>query len=841
MLLCRRLLPSLVVVALPLFSIPARAIDGVTATKNAQLDALNGTAGDKDDKTKGSTQESTGKKAAVGAARLKEGAGKAFGAAPPADAVDLAQKATALVGQTAPAYDPSAASKLLETYMQDDAFPYAKTHALGSAINKVMHQGGSDQHSTAAKAVSEEFRRQVREKREEKEREAAERPDDPDAVFEAAGMGLEDAQYGRSLRHAREAARLRPQDPRTHYVMARDLYELGDYKESVRSASEAIRRNPKDAPSWSARAAADFKLSDWRAAYLDAKQAVALDPQDHMAQTILAVSGRRLDETPLPDAKPLMASSPAGDGGAAGPGAAPDPPAPSPLPSGEGGRSPGEGISAGASSVPPSYRAQALYQQAANQLELGDYKAAAESATHSIALSPASPEPYAARATAENYLKDYPAAIQDASKSLELQRANPQALNARSWAYNQTGKPQAALQDAEAAQQLSPRDASAFLNKAIAEESLGRLDDMEQDYQAAAELDAAYQPVVDAASQRFEEKTGRPFRTPAAAAAHRHSGRRPSRWTLSAAALVAGIGGGFLLALLWASSKSAPARPDAQKTTATPGAIIGGCYQVAREIGRGGMGIVYEADDLALSRKVALKRMKEDLRARAADKDRFLEEARTVAALRHPNIVEIFSIFEEGDDLYLVFEFVPGMSLDEHLYRQKKLGPLEARDILKPVCEALAYAHAHKVIHRDLKPGNIMLAEDGSIKVMDFGLARQAKDTLSHLTRADAAGTPAYMAPEMERGLVRKESDLYMLGGVLYEMLTGQPPFLGEDLHRRKLAGALQPPSHLAEGLPPALDAVIAKAMAPDPEQRYKSPSELLSAYDEALAAAKSL
>jgi serine/threonine protein kinase len=287
---------------------------------------------------------------------------------------------------------------------------------------------------------------------------------------------------------------------------------------------------------------------------------------------------------------------------------------------------------------------------------------------------------------------------------------------------------------------------------------------------------------------------------------------------LSAAALIGGLGGGFLLAFLLVTSlkdKAAPAGDTA--TAASPGAVIGGCYQVVREIGRGGMGVVFEADDLALGRKVALKRMKDTLKRDPADKEQFMEEARTVAALRHPNIVAIHSIFEEGEDLYLVFEFVPGMTLDEHLYRRKRLSPAEARDILKPVCDALAYAHGRKVIHRDLKPSNIMMTEDGQVKVMDFGLARQAKDTLSALSRTDAAGTPAYMAPEMERGLVRRESDIYMLGGVLYEMLTGELP------------------THHVGGLPPEIASVIAKAMEREPELRYHSPQALLDAFDVAL------
>ncbi len=277
-------------------------------------------------------------------------------------------------------------------------------------------------------------------------------------------------------------------------------------------------------------------------------------------------------------------------------------------------------------------------------------------------------------------------------------------------------------------------------------------------------------------------------------------------------------------ALLPAGTEGAPPAAGAR--------VLGGKFEVLGELGRGGMGVVYEARDLALRRKVALKKMREEIRQSPRDLEAFLGEARVVAALKHPHIVEIHAVLREGGEVYLVFEHVQGSPLSRWLEK----GPLpldSVRGLFAHIAAALDYAHSKKVIHRDLKPSNIMVTDDRIAKVMDFGLAHRAKLTVARLTRAAAAGTPVYMAPEQEMGTVSKESDLYALGVCVYEMAAGRLPFEGPDLLAQKRAMSFAPPSKI--GLPPGLDEVIAKALQPDPRHRYHSAGELKSALDAAL------
>jgi tRNA A-37 threonylcarbamoyl transferase component Bud32/tetratricopeptide (TPR) repeat protein len=262
-------------------------------------------------------------------------------------------------------------------------------------------------------------------------------------------------------------------------------------------------------------------------------------------------------------------------------------------------------------------------------------------------------------------------------------------------------------------------------------------------------------------------------------------------------------------------------------------------YRVLRQIGSGGMGAVYEAEDVSLQRRVAVKRMRDEIRSDPRERDRFLVEARTVAQLRHPNIVDIYGIFEHEGEVFLVFEFLDGKALDLVIYENGRLTIPETKGVLAQVCSALTYAHAHGVIHRDLKPPNIMITRDNRVKVMDFGVARQAHDALTRLSvSATAAGTPPYMAPESETGTVRAESDLYSLGICLYEMLTGARPFDGTSAGMlfTKMNMVFVPPSGKAPGLPAALDAFFSRALQADPEKRPRTAAAFL---EEFLAAAE--
>ncbi|MBI3298367.1 MAG: serine/threonine protein kinase [Elusimicrobia bacterium] len=265
---------------------------------------------------------------------------------------------------------------------------------------------------------------------------------------------------------------------------------------------------------------------------------------------------------------------------------------------------------------------------------------------------------------------------------------------------------------------------------------------------------------------------------------------------------------------------------------AEPGAVLGGNYRIERVLGRGGMGVVYEATDLTLQRKVAIKRMTDELLQAGHDLELFVNEARLVAQLKHPHIVEIHSILREGGLLHLVFEYVEGKPLSAFLERGSRVTLKSAKGVVRQVGSALDYAHSRKVVHRDLKPANIMVGQGGAIKVMDFGIAHQARLTVAKITRTGAWGTPPYMAPEQELGQVSRESDLFALGVCLYEMVTAQLPFSGPNFLAQKRERIYRPPTKVASGLPPELDAVIHRALSPDPKDRFHSGAEFIAAVE---------
>jgi serine/threonine-protein kinase len=259
--------------------------------------------------------------------------------------------------------------------------------------------------------------------------------------------------------------------------------------------------------------------------------------------------------------------------------------------------------------------------------------------------------------------------------------------------------------------------------------------------------------------------------------------------------------------------------------------VASGKYKIERKIGEGGMGIVYEAIDQSLERTVAIKKMNDEIKVNDREKQRFLEEARTVAMLHHPNIVEIHTIFEEDDNIYLVFEHVNGVTLDKMLDKEVRLSFYKARTIFDDADKALSYAHSKNVVHRDMKLSNIMISVENEVKVMDFGLARHARESLARTSLSrEVVGSPAYMAPEQDLGVSAKESDIYSLGVCLYETLTGELPFKGPDFHYQKEHKLYQPASAAVPGLPKAVDELIAKTLAPDPENRFKTAEEFREA-----------
>jgi eukaryotic-like serine/threonine-protein kinase len=259
------------------------------------------------------------------------------------------------------------------------------------------------------------------------------------------------------------------------------------------------------------------------------------------------------------------------------------------------------------------------------------------------------------------------------------------------------------------------------------------------------------------------------------------------------------------------------------------GRVLADRYELGRVLGAGGMATVYLAGDRVLQRQVAVKVLNSSFAQDPLSVERFRAEARTAARLSHPNIVAVFDSGADAGVHYLVMEYVPGETLAQLLRRQGPLPPRRAAELTSQVCAALAAAHAHGVVHRDIKPCNVLLGGDGRVKVTDFGIAKAA--AAPALTGDGMVlGTAAYLSPEQAQGEpVDPRSDVYALGCVLYELLTGAPPF-GSAADSSPVAVALRqvsqppkPPSRRNPQVAAAMDAVVLTAMAKHPDQRYQS------------------
>jgi tRNA A-37 threonylcarbamoyl transferase component Bud32 len=257
-----------------------------------------------------------------------------------------------------------------------------------------------------------------------------------------------------------------------------------------------------------------------------------------------------------------------------------------------------------------------------------------------------------------------------------------------------------------------------------------------------------------------------------------------------------------------------------------------GRYEILDELGQGATAVVYRARDSQIGRVVALKTLRPDLAVPRETRERFVQEAKAAGQLAHPAIVAIHDVLEVDGAPCIVMECVEGRSLAELVAPGRPLEPARARRLIGQVCEAVAYAHARGVLHRDIKASNVLVTADGAAKLGDFGIARLPG---SHLTQTGALlGTPAYMAPEVIRGRPGDaRSDVFSLGVVLYEVLTGTNPFLKEDLAATlyEIVHADPVPAHERNpAVPPELSAVVETALAKDPARRYESARALADA-----------
>ncbi len=268
--------------------------------------------------------------------------------------------------------------------------------------------------------------------------------------------------------------------------------------------------------------------------------------------------------------------------------------------------------------------------------------------------------------------------------------------------------------------------------------------------------------------------------------------------------------------------------------------LLGGRYEVGELLGRGGMAEVHRGHDSRLGRQVAIKMLRSELARDHTFLARFRREAQSAAGLNHASIV---AVYDHGEDLltetggaqvkvpYIVMEFVDGKTLRQVITERGNLPPTEALRITEGVLDALAYSHRNGIVHRDIKPANVMIAADGSIKVMDFGIARAMADANATMTQTSAViGTAQYLSPEQAQGQsVDERSDLYSTGCLLFELLTGRPPFLGESpvsIAYQHVGEPPVPPSRLVQGISDDLDAVVLHSLAKPRDARYQTAGE---------------
>jgi eukaryotic-like serine/threonine-protein kinase len=257
-----------------------------------------------------------------------------------------------------------------------------------------------------------------------------------------------------------------------------------------------------------------------------------------------------------------------------------------------------------------------------------------------------------------------------------------------------------------------------------------------------------------------------------------------------------------------------------------PQALINGRYRVGRRLGEGGMAVVYLGHDLLLGRDVAIKSPRPQFSADPGFRARFEREARAAAALSHPNIIDVYDVGEDDGTPFIVMELVRGQSLKEIIAADAPFHPDDVAELLEQIGGALDYAHVRGYVHRDIKPGNILIDQHGRARLVDFGIAKGLAD--GDLTEAGASlGTVGYLSPEQAAGLMATPaSDVYSVAVVAFEMLTGELPFAAETpvgVAMRHVHDPAPRPSQVVPGLPPQVDPIILRALAKDPTKRWSS------------------
>ncbi len=479
--------------------------------------------------------------------------------------------------------------------------------------------------------------------------------------------------------------------------------------------------------------------------------------------------------------------------------------------------------------------------------EMKDYSDALKYINKAIEKNPSNLDFYIERANIHNLMGNYTDAIADATFVLRHDPNNIFALNIRAWALYRQGEIDRAYDDTSKAIYIKPNFADAMFLRALIYERQSKYDEMLKDLEKASRLNPAYtasfKDAVAAYSYRAPDFMNYYYRNKDIFTDIKSDDKSRFNIKRFSVLLLLTIIGGVLIGISLLhifspkithsnTSSSSLSASDTITPSIFYEGVASGKYKIIKKIGQGGMGSVYLAIDQSLNREVAIKKMNEEIKMNEREKQRFLEEARTVAMLHHPNIIEIYTIFEEKGDLYLVFEYIDGTSLDNKLNEAVRMPFFEVKPIVIDIAKALKYAHSRNVIHRDLKLSNIMISKDGIVKVTDFGLAKVVREARARYSSTEIVGSPAYMAPEQDNGIFLKESDLYSLGICIYELLVGELPFSGPDYHYQKERKLYTPLSQIVVGLPKDIDRVISKLLEPDPTYRYRSVDDFLKDFE---------
>ncbi len=609
------------------------------------------------------------------------------------------------------------------------------------------------------------------------------------------------------------------------------------------SAAAILAQNPSNPAALMIRAQARSAQGNTVGALTDAQQALALNPQDpetqalvHQLQNQQAASSKVNGGLKGLDFGPELSAGAAPEGGAAA-GAAKAPGAGGPASVGV--VDPRMMMETAAAGAPANLRN--LFNTAELQLGLRDFTGAILTLQRAHDLAPDNESVLNVLARTSNAANNPLGAIAAADKALLLNPQDAAALREKAYGEMTLGQLEAALADVNHSIQLTPRYGLGYLYRAMIEEKLGKTDAAKQDYEAARSFDATLAPLTQAALNRLNGGGADGRFSPS-----RRTLFRGGAIALSTLLIVLGLMGtatGRMLTSRFTGRAAEPVAVAAEAyegpaATITAGQFLGGHYRVIRELGRGGMGVVYQAFDETLRRPVAIKQLQREGRSSPEELQRFLREAQLVAQLRHPHIAEIHSVIG-GGDLMLVFEYIEGKSLAEVMTGGRRLQPADVQRLVSEIAGALDYAHERKIVHRDLKPANVMIAMNGGAKVMDFGIAHQSRSGAEATRTNYISGTPPYMSPEQMMGSVSRAVDVYALGVMTYEMLTGRLPFDGPDYMEQKVAKRYAPAATLT-ALPPEVDVLIAHALEPDPTKRIASARDFARGFARAFGATPS-